>query len=128
MAGYLHASDGIIPPEEVAAGSVTNEMAQRWMQLQQLQVGGCAGAGRRQQQQQLLLPTPKQCGMLCHSGGAVEAWCLLAHQGPVRATTTSLVAAAVSGQHSHHPYILPCLLPVVCPLSCRRAMRPSSTV
>lgn len=37
MARYLHGSD-IIPPEEVAAGSVTNEMAQRWMQLQQLQV------------------------------------------------------------------------------------------
>jgi hypothetical protein len=37
MARYLHGSD-MIPPEEVAAGSVTNEMAQRWMQLQQLQV------------------------------------------------------------------------------------------
>jgi hypothetical protein len=38
MAGYVHANDGIIPPEEVAEGSVTNEMAERWLLLQQLQV------------------------------------------------------------------------------------------
>jgi hypothetical protein len=48
MAGYLHGSD-MIPPEEVAAGSVTNEMAQRWRQLQQLQVryrcGGSDASG-----------------------------------------------------------------------------------
>jgi hypothetical protein len=34
----------MIPPEEVAAGSVTNEMAQRWSQLQQLQVRNSAVA------------------------------------------------------------------------------------
>ena len=38
MAQYLHGSD-MIPPEEVAAGSVTNQMAAQWLQLQQLQVG-----------------------------------------------------------------------------------------
>lgn len=36
MAQYLHGSD-MIPPEEVAAGSVTNQMAAKWLQLQQLQ-------------------------------------------------------------------------------------------
>ena len=77
MAGYLHASDGIIPPEEVAAGSVTNEMAQRWMQLQQLQVGGCAGAGRRQQQRQLWLPKTVLQGC-CVMTAALEAWCAVA--------------------------------------------------
>jgi hypothetical protein len=38
----------MIPPEEVAAGSVTNEMAQRWSQLQQLQVRNrCGGRDNR---------------------------------------------------------------------------------
>lgn len=45
MSRYRHGTD-LIPPEEVAAdGSVTNDMAQRWTQLQQLQVR--AAAGRR---------------------------------------------------------------------------------
>lgn len=47
MARYWRGSD-LIPPEEVAAGSVTNQMAQRWLQLQQLQVlAGAAGGGVR---------------------------------------------------------------------------------
>lgn len=56
MVGYLHGSD-MIPPEEVAAGSVTNEMAQRWSQLQQLQVR-CAR--NRQDQQQIAWAVSKQ--------------------------------------------------------------------
>lgn len=43
MQGYRHGSD-LVPPEEVAAdGSVTNEMAQKWQQLQQLQVSASRG-------------------------------------------------------------------------------------